>query len=283
MKKATEYKKTQPEPLTDVPIPRCPDIRCFHFSLDRIFGENYDFAGESHPFYEIVYVLNGSAGITAGDKVYVLNAGQCLMHPPNEFHRIRSERGSEPHVLNLSFYAGEMPRETGGRVFEPGDRLREEFLEISLEVRDGLHNSDMDLLAAQRVRLERWLLHAFRDGSEDSVAENSGAVRYAEIVRLMQDHIGEDLQAGEIARLSRMSLSKLKKIFTKYAGMGVSRYFTEMKMRRAAELLRSGKRVGETAAELGYSDQNYFSTVFHRIMGVPPGKYRGSDSYRIEE
>ena len=274
MKKVTEYKKTEWEPLTDVPIPRCPDIESFHFSLDRIFGGNYDFTGEMHPFYEIVYVLSGSVGITAGEKVYVLNTGQCLMHPPNEFHRIRSEDGSEPHVLNLSFYAGEMPSSPSGRIFEPNDVLREEFLEISLEVRDGLHNSDMELLATQRVRLERWLLRAFRDGNENGVIESSGALRYAEIVRLLQDHISENLQAGDIARLSRVSLSKLKKIFTNYAGMGVSRYFTEMKMRHAAEMIRSGTRVGEAAAALGYGDQNYFSTVFRRIMGVPPGKYK---------
>lgn len=273
MKKVTEYKKTEWEPLTDVPIPRCPDIESFHFSLDRVFGDNYDFSGEMHPFYEIVYVLSGSVGITAGEKVYVLNAGQCLMHPPGEFHRIRSESGSEPHVLNLSFHAENMPTPSG-RIFEPSDALREEFLEISLEVRDGLHNSDMTLLATQRIRLERWLLRAFRNGHEGGVIKSSGAVRYAEIVRLMQDHITENLQAGDIARLSHMSLSKLKKIFTNYAGMGVSRYFTEMKMRYAAEMLRSGARVGEAAAALGYGDQNYFSTVFRRIMGVSPGKYK---------
>lgn len=273
MKKVTEYKKTEWEPLTDVPIPRCPDIKSFHFSLDRIFGDNYDFAGEMHPFYEIVYVLSGSVGITAGEKVYVLSTGQCLMHSPNEFHRIRSEAGSEPHVLNLSFHAGDMPT-SSGRIFEPSDALREEFLEISLEVRDGLHNSDLNLLATQRVRLERWLLRAFRDGHESGAIKSSGALRYAEIVCLMQDHISENLQAGDIARLSHMSLSKLKKIFTNYAGMGVSRYFTEMKMRYAAEMLRTGARVGEAASALGYNDQNYFSTVFHRIMGVPPGKYK---------
>lgn len=273
MKKVIFYQKTEWEPLTDTILPRCPDIQSFHFSLDRIFGDKYEFAGEMHPFYEIVYVLNGSAGITAGDKVYVLNAGQCLLHPPNEFHRIRSELGSEPHVLNLSFYADAMP-ETEGRIFEPNDRLREEFLEISLEVRDGLHNADLALLAEQRLRLERWLLLAFRNGRETGVAESSGALHYAEIVRLMEAHLSEDLSAGEIARLSNMSLSNLKKIFSKYAGMGIARYFTEMKMRRAAELLRSGRRVGEVACELGFSDQNYFSTVFHRIMGVPPGKYR---------
>ncbi len=274
MKKATEYIKTKPEPMTDIPIPRSPNITSFHFSLDRIFGKGYDFAGESHPFYEIVYVLSGIVGITAGEKFYTLSAGQCLMHTPDEFHRIRAEQDSEPHVINLSFHAELLSLPSDGRIFEPTDHLREEFIEMAAEIREGLHNSNVLLLAAQRVRLERWLMLAFQNGHENGVSTHSGALCYAEIVRLMQEHLAENLQAGDIARMSRMSLSKLKKIFASYAGMGVARYFTEMKIRRAAEMLRDGARVGETAAALGYADQNYFNTVFRRVMGVPPGKYR---------
>lgn len=274
MKKTIYYKKTSAQPYTDVPIPRCPDIQSFHYSLDRIFGENYDFQGEVHDFYEMVCVLGGSVGITAGDKVYVLNAGECLMHPPNEFHRIRSEKGSEPHVLNLSFHSSSMP-EYDGRIFAPKSRQQEELLEICAEVRDGLHRSDAKKLNEQRLRLESWLLRAVRSTTDRGIVETSAAMRYAEIINVLQEHLEEQLSAAEIARLCNMSLSNLKKIFTKYAGMGVSRYFNEMKMRHAAVLLQSGKHVGEVATELGFNDQNYFSTVFRRIMGVSPGRYRG--------
>ena len=273
MKKVIYYQKTAWEPLTDVVIARCPDVYSFHFSLDRIFGDQYEFSGETHPFYELVYVLSGTVGITEEERVYSLNAGQYLVHAPNAFHRIWSEKGTEPHVLNLSFHAGEMP-DLSGKIFSPDVRFQEEFLEISMEVRDCLHRSDMDRLNEQRLRFERWLLATTRTPEESGRSESSGALRYAEIVSMMQKHLGEQLTSADIAHLCRMSLSNLKKTFTKYAGMGVSRYFTEMKMRRATELLRSGKRVGEVAAELGYSDQNYFSTVFRRIMGDPPGKYR---------
>lgn len=273
MKKDIFYQKTETEPMTDVSIPRCPNISSFHFSLDRIFGEKYEFAGEKHPFWELVCVLGGSVGITAGEKVYILDAGQCLLHPPNEFHRIRSERGTEPHVLNLSFHSDSVP-EYQGRIFVPDTALREELLEISMEVRTGLHESDMALLSEERLRFEYWLLRALRSAREGGATESSGALRYGEIISVLHAHIGEDLCAEEIARLCNMSLSNLKKVFTRYAGMGVSRYFTEMKMQKAAELLRTGRRVGEVAAALGYGDQNYFSTVFRRIMGMPPGRYR---------
>ncbi len=273
MKKTIYYKKTSAEPYTDVPIPRCPDIQSFHYSLDRVFGETYDFLGEVHSFYELVYVLSGTVGITAGDKVYSLNAGQCLLHPPNEFHRIRSEKGSEPHVLNLSFHSASMPAQNG-RIFVPGLRMQEELMEISIGVREGLRQSNAEKLNEQRLRLEQWLVHVMKSASDNGIVESSAAMRYSEIVNVLQSHLHEPLSAEEIAGLCNMSLSNLKKIFTKYAGMGVSRYFTEMKMRHAVTLLQSGKRVGEVAAALGYSDQNYFSTAFRRVMGAPPGQYR---------
>ena len=228
MKKTIYYKKTSAEPYTDVFIPRCPDIQSFHYSLDRIFGENYDFLGEVHSFYEMVYVLSGTVGITAGDKVYSLNAGQCLMHPPDEFHRIRSEKGSEPHVLNLSFHASSMPQYEG-RIFTPSVAQQEQFLEISVGVREGLHTSDAKKLNEHRLKLERWLLHAMRNVSDSGIVESSAALRYSEIVNVLQEHLCEQISASEIARLCNMSLSNLKKIFTKYAGMGVSRYFTYFK------------------------------------------------------
>lgn len=273
MKKTIYYKKTAAEPYTDVLISRCPDIQSFHYSLDRVFGESYDFLGEVHSFYELVYVLSGTVGITAGDKVYSLSGGQCLLHPPNEFHRIRSEKGSEPHVLNLSFHSASMPQQEG-RVFTPGLIKQEELMDISVQVREGLRQSNAEKLNEQRLRLEQWLIVVMKSASDNGVVESSAALRYSEIVNVLQAHLHESLSAEEIARLCNMSLSNLKKIFTKYAGMGISRYFTEMKMRHAVELLKSGKRVGEVASALGYTDQNYFSTAFRRVMGVPPGQFR---------
>ena len=113
-----------------------------------------------------------------------------------------------------------------------------------------------------------------KNASDNGIVESSAAMRYSEIVNVLQEHLHESLSAEEIAKLCNMSLSNLKKIFTKYAGMGVSRYFAEMKMRHAVTLLKEGKRVGEVAAALGFADQNYFSTAFRRVMGVPPGQYR---------
>ena len=258
----------------DLPIARCPDILAFYAALNRFFRSSHNFAGETHPFYELVYVVNGCVGITAGEEVYQLRAGQMILHYPNEFHRIWSEFGTEPHVLNISFYAASMPF-CEGRVLQLEGADGSRLVDICEQLRRGLKNADRQLLNEQRLSLELWLLRVMGRGSKSvAPSDSASALRYAEIVSILRAHLREPLTAQDIAKLSNMSLSSLKKIFTRYAGVGVMSFFTEMKMRRAVTLLQSGKRVGETAAELGYTDQNYFSTVFHRIMGCTPGAYR---------
>ena len=264
--------------IRDTALTRCPDILAFHASLNRYFRRDHDFAGEMHAFYELVFVISGTVIVTAGEEVYTLGAGQMILHPPEEFHRIRSEGSNEPHVLNLSFFAASMPF-WNSRVMQPSPEEGEELQKICTLVQTGLRFSDRNDLNTARLRLELWMLQMGEHSStEVAPSDSASALRYAEIVNLLRDHLGESLTACDIAALCNMSLSSLKKIFTRYAGMGVVSFFVEMKMRQAVILLKSGKRVGETAAELGYSDQNYFSTVFHRVMGVSPGAYRNAET-----
>ena len=266
--------QVQGSPLQAQAIMRCPDIHAFHASLNRFFRARYDFAGEAHPFYELVYVVEGRVGITAGQEYFYLRTGQMLLHPPNEFHRICAADESEPHVLNISFYAASVPY-AEGRVFEPTSEEGAELQRISEALRRALKNADRRLLHEQRMRLELWLHEVMGRGSSSvPPSASESALLYTTIVDFLRQHIGEPLSAQEIAAQTYVSHSMLKKIFHQYAGMGVIRYFTEMKMRHAVLLLQSGRRVGETAAALGYTDQNYFSTVFHRVMGVSPGSLR---------
>jgi len=71
-----------------------------------------------------------------------------------------------------------------------------------------------------------------------------------------------------------MSESNLKKIFYKFAGCGIMHYFNSMKVKKAAEFIGNGLSVKEAASRMGFTDQNYFSTVFKRVTGVSPAKYK---------
>ena len=75
---------------------------------EKIFEDTYYFDGESHDFWEFVCVLDGSLGVTAGEDVCILERGQSVLHRPMEFHRLWSEKKTEPHICVISFAADVM-------------------------------------------------------------------------------------------------------------------------------------------------------------------------------
>ena len=69
----------------------------------------YSFDGESHDFWECVFILRGRAGVTAGEDVYSLSRGDMIFHPPGEFHRLWNDGSESMRVLIISFSADVFP------------------------------------------------------------------------------------------------------------------------------------------------------------------------------
>ena len=57
-------------------------------------------------------------------------------------------------------------------------------------------------------------------------------------------------------------------------GKTISQYLRQLRMEKAAELLRAGKlNVTQVAMEVGYASSSHFSTAFHETFGCCPGLY----------
>ena len=80
-------------------------IERFKTCFEGHYEGNYNFTGEFHPFWEIVYVLDGTVNVSGDERVYTLHKGDMIFHKPMEFHRIWSHSGNEIHVLIMSFRA----------------------------------------------------------------------------------------------------------------------------------------------------------------------------------
>ena len=251
---------------------------------EKIFEDTYYFDGESHDFWEFVCVLDGSLGVTAGEDVCILERGQSVLHRPMEFHRLWSEKKTEPHICVISFAADVMPQ-----IKEKQFQLtEEEYNSISglMERAGSIFNRDREILvkgvhsgkeAESQIffnTFESFLLSVLTEKTPGMDAYVSvSADNYRSIVRTLEKHITEHLTQADIAGLCNMSPASLKKTFSKYAGIGIMTYFTQMKIRRAMELLKEGCGINETAEVLGFCDRNYFSTVFKRITGESPANY----------
>jgi AraC family transcriptional regulator len=66
----------------------------------------------------------------------------------------------------------------------------------------------------------------------------------------------------------------LSRIFSREAGLTIPQYLRNLRMERAAELLRSGRyNVTEAATEVGYSSLSHFSKAFCETIGCCPVLY----------
>ncbi len=66
----------------------------------------------------------------------------------------------------------------------------------------------------------------------------------------------------------------LSRIFSREAGLTIPQYLRNLRMERAAELLRSGRyNVSEAAIEVGYNSLSHFSKAFCETIGCCPALY----------
>ena len=78
----------------------------------------------------------------------------------------------------------------------------------------------------------------------------------------------------DLARDVGCSPFYLSRTFSKEAGQTIPQFVRQLRMERAAELLRTGRyNVTEVAFEVGYNSLSHFSQAFHQTFGCCPGLY----------
>lgn len=100
------------------------------------------------------------------------------------------------------------------------------------------------------------------------------AERVEKVIALLRENLENPPSLEEIGRAVGCSQFHLSRTFSTATGMTITQYLRQLRMERAAELLRSGKfNVTEAAMEVGYSSLSHFSQAFHETFGCCPGLY----------
>jgi AraC-like DNA-binding protein len=98
---------------------------------------------------------------------------------------------------------------------------------------------------------------------------------FAKFEEVIQHNLYSTLDLNEFATLCHMSLSTFKRKFKAVYNESPAKYFTKMKMKKAAErLLNKALRISDIAYELGYESLTTFNRAFKEQMGKSPSEYR---------
>ena len=98
--------------------------------------------------------------------------------------------------------------------------------------------------------------------------------RVETVVEALRKDLANPPTLEAIAREAACSPFYLSRTFSKEMGQTIPQYLRQLRMEKAATLLKSGSfNVTEAALEVGYSSLSHFSAAFHQTFGCCPGLY----------
>jgi AraC-like DNA-binding protein len=253
------------------------------------YKDDFYYPGESHNFWELVYVIDGNVGVSADDRVYALKENDIIFHKPMEYHKLWTPVGKESHLFICSFSAsGSAAEELENGVFRLNYEQRNELINLIEYIR--MENSDLprtnkrDLepwdkspyfSAIVAKRLELIMMMIIENSKRvRPVQDNKDVKLYNFIIKHLEKNIANQISVPDIADKFSISVSKLNKLFASYAGCGVHTYHIKMKIQKAVKLLNTDIPANVISDMLGFNNPNYFSLTFKRETGFSPQNYK---------
>jgi len=142
--------------------------------------------------------------------------------------------------------------------------LNEEYLSSIISARD----AEMILL-----QLSRAVKKYSRLVREMSSVPHLDAIN--RVKNYCRRHYARKISLDEAAAEVNLSPSYLSKVFRREMGISFVSYLNKIRIEKSKLILQNRSvELVEVAGMVGYDDQSYFTRIFKRFTGIPPGRYR---------
>lgn len=229
--------------------------------------------------HSLSFLERGTFDVSVGRRRWQVRPGMVFCTWPGLVYRCRHLDETPADVcLTVSYrpdLAEELPRrarQNAAVVASPTNRLAYLGVRLSRLATPGTDPLALETLAvdllAETASLDHGS-HRFRAPQLRWYAERIEAARTA-----LDSSFGEPHTLGSLARQAGMSAFHFARVFRELVGVPPHRYLMNVRLRHAAERLRAGGNVTETALDCGIPNLSHFIRLFRRAYGVPPSRYR---------
>lgn len=277
------------------PIRNIIDVKSIVTILYYELSKDFDYAGESHDFWEMVYVDKGEIVATSDGVRHVVPQGSAIFHKPNEFHRLAANGTVAPNVFIITFVCTSHDIQFfNDKIMVIPAKLRSYIADIIDERRivrsmppnaQYARGNSPGVASEQMVKLylEQFLILLLR-GAEAVKPRQFSAERedwdnqlVNDMIHYLQEHIYQELAVTDICRHFCYSKTQLSKVFKEATGSTIMDYYNRLKIKEAKYMIReSDFNFSQIAARLSFDNPQYFSRTFKRITGMTPKEYKNS-------
>lgn len=268
-------------------------VSLFYFE----YAKDFVFQGESHDFWEFLYVDKGKAEVMADTEGYQLEQGEIIFHKPNEFHSVWANGKIAPNLIVASFICNSPAMKFfENKILKAGEQektilanlIKERTLCFNKRLNEFITEKDKrpdELFGAQqliKIYLEMLLITFIRNNTS---VQNQDRVSFLtrrrveddlvnRIICFMKENIDKHLTIDDFCKEFGLSRTRIKNLFREKLNTGIIQYFRHLKIEKAKELIREENyNFSEIADKLGFSSVHYFSSVFKKITDMTPSEY----------
>ncbi len=95
------------------------------------------------------------------------------------------------------------------------------------------------------------------------------------LIEYLHDHLSDRITLGDLTRATGLTQYAVLRAFRRAVGVPPHRYLTQLRVQRAAHLLRAGQTPSAVAAAVGFADQSHLHRHVRRLLGVTPAVFAG--------
>ncbi|MBE6659103.1 MAG: helix-turn-helix domain-containing protein [Ruminococcaceae bacterium] len=244
----------------------------------------------SHIYCELYFFVGGECSYIVENGVYKPQKGTVIFTRPGEMHGVHIDTDCTYERYYFSITPSIVKTLTAPellRCFYNRPHGQQNAIDLPSEVSEHCFSllQKIDLLTVQNLPDARPLaLAAFLEILHDINCYVEAPHRLTEhteqnllvnrAMRYINQNLAEIRSTADIAAALYVQREYLSRKFSEHTGIPISRYITLKRIARAKTELLQEKSITEVCTQCGWKDYSYFSTVFHREVGMSPMQYK---------
>lgn len=246
----------------------------------------HPFPLHDHDFYEIVIVCSGNGLHYWNDYIYPITSGDILYINPNDVHGYESVNDLKldnilylrESLFLLSTIESYLPKVTA-KHNERSWRIQPSYLKLLSPLIEKLAiESKKNNLASVHLSEALFLQLVIlldRIKQVPKVTEPTATHQLDLLFTALHKSIATPFNVDVFCKENHIASRSLSRLFKSQTGMTISGYLQKRRLCDAMSLLRNTNySISMIAAECGYDDSNYFSSVFKKQTNQTPSEYR---------
>lgn len=231
--------------------------------------------------YQLVYITKGR-GLFSSDSTQEKQVckGRLMVLFPGQWHTYRPLR----QTGWTEYYIGFEGPMIDGIVSSSFLSHEQQILEVGInEELVSLFSRALAVAEADKISAQQYLsgivLHMIGmvlSVSKNKVFEMSDVDQKIEQAKIiMNENVSGNVDPEELAMRLNISYSWFRRVFKEYTGYAPAKYFQELKLRKAKQMLvGTSQSVKEISFFLGFQSTEYFFSFFKKRTGLTPLEYR---------